>query len=106
MSVKVHRVRNGVDGSEVPLGDYKALRDTGIIEDSIFGMVLNGLSQRKYVKVATVVKETFGIKHSSVSRRFICSSAGNLMKLKDTMKRILNIGKAVKVADGHAENFN
>lgn len=87
VSVKVPRVRNGVDGREIPLKSYKALRDTGIIEDSALGMVLNGLSQRKYAKAATVVPETFGIKHSSVSRRFIRASA---RKLRELMERDLS----------------
>jgi len=87
VSVKVPRVRNDVDGGEVPLKSYKALRDTEIIDDSALGMVLNGLSQRKYGKVATVVPETFGIKHSSVSRRFIRASS---RKLRELMERDLS----------------
>lgn len=86
VSVKVPRVRNSIDEREIPLKSYKALRDTGIIDDSALGMVLNGLSQRKYSKVATVVPETFGIKHSSVSRRFIRASA---KKLRELMERDL-----------------
>lgn len=87
VSVKVPRVRNGIDGREVSLKSYQALRDTGILDDSALGMVLNGLSQRKYAKVATVVPETFGIKHSSVSRRFIRASA---RKLRELLERDLS----------------
>jgi len=87
VSVKVPRLRDNDDGREVPLKSYHALRDNGIIDDSALKMVLNGLSQRKYEKVATVVPETFGIKHSSVSKRFIRASA---KKLESLMERDLS----------------
>jgi transposase-like protein len=81
VSMLVPRVRDVLAGKEIPLKSYAALRNTGIIEANALGQVLNGLSQRKYEKVARVMPATFGIKRSSVSRRFIRATAKKLRQL-------------------------
>lgn len=94
VSVKVPRVRDVVEQREIALQSYAALRDTRIIEESALGMALNGLSQRKYEKVAQIVPQTFGIKRSSVSRRFIRASAN---KLKEFLERDLSGEEIVSI---------
>jgi len=73
--VSVPRVRDVVAGREIPLKTYGALRNPHAIEKSALALVLNGVSQRKYEKAASLIPETFGIKSSSVSRHFIKASA-------------------------------
>ena len=86
-SLSVPRVRDVLAGCEVPLSTYKAFQDTGVIDNAVLGTVLNGISQRKYEKAATLVPQTFGIRHSSVSRRFVKAAVG---KLKEFLERDLN----------------
>jgi len=81
VSVKVPRVRDAVAGREVGLNSYQALRDPGVIDNAVLGRVLNGISARKYEKVAMMVPETFGIKKSSVSRRFVKAARNKLGEL-------------------------
>ncbi|MDH5757631.1 MAG: transposase [Nitrospinota bacterium] len=77
VSVKVPRVRDAVAGREVGLESYQALRDPGVIDNAVLGRVLNGISARKYDKVAMMV----GIKKSSVSRRFVKAARNKLGEL-------------------------
>jgi transposase-like protein len=78
--VSVPRVRDVEACREIPLKTYEALRSPGVIEKSALALVLNGISQRKYEKAATLIPETFGIKSSSVSRHFVKASALELKK--------------------------
>ena len=78
--VSVPRVRDVEAGREIPLKTYEALRSPRVIEKSALALVLNGVSQRKYEKAASLIPETFGIKSSSVSRHFIKASALELKK--------------------------
>lgn len=85
--LKIPRVRDVVEGREIPLPSYEVLRDPRRIEDSALALVINGISQRKYENAATLIPETFGIKHTSISRHFIRASA---KKLKEFMERDLS----------------
>lgn len=78
VSVRVPRVRDVAAGREIPLKVYGALRSRGVIEKSALALVLNGVSQRKYEKAASLIPETFGIRSSSVSRHFVKASAAAL----------------------------
>lgn len=85
--VNVQRVRDDQAQEEVPLRTYRELQDPHIIDDQILKKVLMGLSQRRYDEAALKIPETFGIKPSSVSRRFIRASA---KKLEELMNRDLS----------------
>lgn len=76
--VSVPRVRDVAAGREIPLKTYEALRDRRVIEKSALALVLSGVSQRKYEQAAALIPETFGIRHSSVSRHFVRASAKTL----------------------------
>lgn len=86
VSVDVPRVRDTKRGREIPLESYVGLQEPQVLNETVLVRVLNGLSQRKYEKVATMIPETFGIKHSSVSRRFIKATKS---KLKAVLERDL-----------------
>lgn len=81
VSVKVPRVRNMASGKEVELNTYKKLKDSGHFNEQVFKRVINGISSRKYEKVAEQLPETFGIKKSSVSRKFKVATSKRLQEL-------------------------
>jgi len=83
VAVRVPRVRDVAAGVEIPLKTYERLRSPQVIEDAAMAVVLNGVSQRKYEKVARLIPEAFGIKGSSVSRHFIRASAGKLRRFNE-----------------------
>lgn len=78
--MEVNRVRKKGGGKEIPLESYEALQNPRQIDEVGLKRVIGGLSQRKYEKALIGVPETFGIKKSSVSRRFIRASAKKLRK--------------------------
>ncbi len=87
VELKVPRVRNKKTNQEVPLGSYEALQNTSVIDSSILSMVVNGISCNKYERAAEAIPETFGIKRSSVSKKFVRASA---KKLKELIERDLS----------------
>jgi putative transposase len=77
------RVRNRLMGKEVSLGTYKQLQQPRKTEDLVFKKVLAGLSCRRYQACAEAIPETFGLSPSTVSRRFVQSSAKQLQALME-----------------------
>ena len=86
LDIKVPRVRDTSTGKEVSLKSYKALQNPSAINESVLAMVINGISTRKYEKVVEKIPETFGIKKSTISNKFIVESS---KKLKELMERNL-----------------
>lgn len=78
VSVRAPRVRNVKDQKEIPFQSYHALQDSKVIDDAVLGRVVNGISSWKYERAASEIPETFGIRKSSVSRRFIRCTARKL----------------------------
>jgi transposase-like protein len=78
LRINVPRVRNMRSREEVPLKSYQRLQDPGHLDELALSRVINGISQGKYERAAEQVPETFGIKKSSVSRKFIRASAKRL----------------------------
>jgi transposase-like protein len=78
LRINVPRVRNMRAREEVPLKSYQRLQDPGHLDELALSRVINGISQGKYERAAEQVPETFGIKKSSVSRKFIRASAKRL----------------------------
>ena len=78
LKVNVPRVRNVRADHEVPLKSYERLQDPAHLDELALSRVINGISQGKYERAAEHVPETFGIKKSSVSKKFIRASAKRL----------------------------
>jgi putative transposase len=78
LRVNVPRVRDMEAGQEVRLKSYERLQDPCHLDELALSRVINGLSQGKYERAAEHVPETFGIKKSTVSRKFIRASAKRL----------------------------
>jgi transposase-like protein len=77
-SIRVPRIRDLKKDEEVALKNYQDLQNPTIFDEKIFRSVINGLSNRKYEKVVEKVPETFGIKKSTVSKRFVLASSKKL----------------------------
>ena len=88
VSIEVPRVRDRGHDQEVPLAAYQSLRQPRRAEESALRKVLKGLSCRDYEGCVDPVAETFGLKASSLSRRFKRASA---RKLSELMERDLSV---------------
>jgi transposase-like protein len=104
VSIAVPRVRDILQGKEVPLSSYRGFQSPRSIDEVVFKRLINGISTRKYEKAALEVPATFGIKKSSISRKFIRASA---RKLKECLERDLSGYDIVSIfidGKGFAEN--
>jgi transposase-like protein len=87
VSVRVPRVRDVINGKEIRLTSYQGLQHPGSIDEVVFKRLINGISTRKYERAAQEIPAAFGIKKSSISRKFIRASA---RKLKECLERDLS----------------
>jgi len=83
VAVTVPRVRDRRVEQEVPLGTYQGLRQPHRAEEAALRKILKGLSCRDYESCVEPVAETFGLKASSLSRRFQRASARKLAALQE-----------------------
>ncbi|MBK9322714.1 MAG: transposase [Bdellovibrionaceae bacterium] len=83
VSVMVPRARNLRTNTEVQLRSYEGLQSPQLVDDMALSRVIHGMSQRNYEKAAVHVPETFGIKKTSVCRRFIRASAKKLQEFTE-----------------------
>ena len=80
LKINVPRVRDMEAGEEVPLRSYERLQSPAHLDEIALSRVINGISQGKYERAAEHVPETFGIKKTSICRKFIRASAKRLEK--------------------------
>jgi transposase-like protein len=83
VETQVPRVRNLKNKTEVQLKAYERLQSPQMIDEMALSRVINGMSQRDYQKAAVEVPQTFGIKKTSVCRRFIRASGKKLKELQE-----------------------
>jgi len=98
LPITVPRVRDREAQCEVPLATYVALQTPRAHDVGLFRKVLGGVSCREYEAAAEAVPEAFGLAKSSVSRRFIRASAGELRRLQE--RRLDDAEWLVLVLDG------
>ena len=79
--------RNTVTNLEVPLERYERLQSPQFIDDMAPSRVINGINQGKYERAVMEIPETFGIKKTSVCRRFIGVSG---KRLREFLERDLS----------------
>ena len=77
------RLRNLSQNTEVPLATYHQLQVPRTADDGLFRKILLGLSCRNYEACAEAVPGAFGLRPSTVSRRFIRASARHLRTLSE-----------------------
>jgi transposase-like protein len=80
LKINVPRVRDVMADQEVPLQSYERLQNPAHLDELALSRVINGISQGKYERAAEHIPETFGIKKSSVSRKFIRASGKRLQE--------------------------
>jgi len=80
--IRVPRVR-GIEGSEIPLRSYEALRGDSEVDDRLLKRVLYGISCRNYEAAAESIPGAIGLSSSTVSRGFIQGSAAKLRELQE-----------------------
>jgi len=85
LRIDVPRVRDvgTTPHREMPLSTYQQLQTPRSADVGLFRRVLGGISCREYEAAAEAVPEAFGLAKSSVSRRFIRSSAKSLKQLQE-----------------------
>lgn len=83
VKLPVSRVRNVASNEEVRLESYERLQSPQVVDDMALSRVIHGMSQRNYEQAAIQVPETFGIKKTSISRRFIRASAKKLREFNE-----------------------
>jgi len=83
VNVPVPRARNIETNTEVQLKSYERLQSPQLVDAMALNRVIFGMSQRNYEKAAVHVPETFGIKKTSVCRRFIRASAKKLREFTE-----------------------
>ena len=98
LGITVPRVRERGAARELPLPTYAALQTPRAQDVGLFRRVLGGLSCREYEAAAEAVPEAFGLKRSSVSRRFVHASARELRQLQE--RRLDDAKWLVLVLDG------
>ena len=98
LPITVPRVRDRRAPCEVPLPTYLALQAPRAQDVGVFRKVLGGISCREYEAAAEAVPEAFGLRRSSVSRRFIRASAQERRRLQE--RRLDDAEWLVLVLDG------
>jgi transposase-like protein len=78
LKINVPRVRDVEADQEVPLRSYERLQNPTHLDEIALSRVINGISQGKYERAAEHVPETFGIKKTSITRKFIRASSKRL----------------------------
>ena len=91
VAIEKPRVRNLELNKEVPLYTYARFQDPKIFDQAIFEQGLKHVSQRDYEKGLPTISASFGVKKSSVSRRWIKSTKKQVEKLLNRDLRPLKI---------------
>ncbi len=98
LPVTYTRVRDQTTRREVALATYQRLRRPRALDVGLFRKVLQGLSCRRYEACAEAVPEAFGLRASTISRRFIRASARQLAALQT--RRLDGFDLVALVLDG------
>jgi putative transposase len=85
VALEVPRVR-GKDGKELRLQTYEDFQDPRLFDQAVFTEGIKKVSQRDYEKGVSKIANSFGLKKSSVSRKWVKSTA---KKIEDLQKRSL-----------------
>jgi len=83
VAMRVPRVRNLEENTEVPLESLKTLRREGNLNAVLLRRVLYGISCRNYEAAAEAIPGAIGLSRSSVSREFVEASAQTLREFQE-----------------------
>ena len=82
LQVKKPRLRHKRTG-EVKVPAYEALQTNRTTAEHMLGALLRGVSTRQYEEILPKMAATVGVSRSSISRKAMEASAGQLQKLRD-----------------------
>lgn len=91
VAIEKDRVRNATTGKEVKLKTYEQFQDPKLFEQQVFAEGLKKVSQRDYEKGLSTIANSFGFKKSSVSRKWIKTTAKKLDDLQNRSLKELDI---------------
>ena len=80
--IRVPRVRS-IEGGEIPLRSYEAVRHGGEVNDLLLKRVLYGISCRNYEAAAEAIPGAIGLSSSTVPRGFVHASAAKLREMQE-----------------------
>jgi transposase-like protein len=98
LPIEVPRVRDQWERKEVSLRSYERLQEPRSGDEGVLRRILHGLSCRSYEECAEAVPAAFGLRGSTVSRRFIRASAKQLKRLCE--RRLEGYDFVVLIVDG------
>lgn len=90
VALEVQRVRSK-DGKEVPLETYQEFQDPRLFDQAVFTEGIKKVSQRDYEKGVVKIANSFGIKKSSVSRKWIKATAKKVEELQTRSLKEMDI---------------
>ena len=83
VALEVPRVRMK-DGAEVKLTTYQEFQDPRLFDQAVFTEGIKKVSQRDYEKGVSQIANSFGLKKSSVSKKWIKATAKKIDELQNT----------------------
>ena len=90
IAIEKPRVRKK-SGDEVQLQTYEDFQDPRLFDQAVFTEGLKRVSQRDYQKGVATIANSFGLKKSTVSKRWIKSTAKKLEELQERDLRPMDI---------------
>lgn len=90
VALEVPRVRKK-DGEEVRLDTYEEFQNPKLFDQAVFTEGIKRVSQRDYEKGVSKIANSFGLKKSSVSKRWIKATAKKLEELQTRSLKELDI---------------
>jgi transposase-like protein len=92
------RVRRADGTGEIPLAVYRQLRCADRLDAGVLRRAVHGVSARNYEQAVEQVRRGFGVKRSSVSRRFVRATAAMVQRFCE--RRWDGVGFIAIVIDG------
>jgi transposase-like protein len=90
VAVEVPRVREK-DGSEVKLKSYEEFQNPELFDQAVFTDGIRRVSQRDYEKGVSKIANSFGFKKSSISKRWIKTTAKKIEELQKRSLKAMDI---------------
>lgn len=91
VAIERQRVRNAKSGEEVKLSTYEQFQDPKLFEQAVFAEGLKKVSQRDYTRGVQKISSSFGFKKSSISRRWIKSTAKKIQELQQRSLKEMDV---------------
>lgn len=91
IALEVPRVRKAKGGGEVRLESYEQFQDPRLFDQAVFTEGIRRVSQRDYEMGVQKIANSFGIKKSSISKRWIKATANKVAELQSRSLKEMDI---------------